>query len=97
MKVQLTVYYTDDSSGVLEMEKRPGYHPDSVGVLAQGVLVAEKTGKKVAKIGRSKVNPFSTKDHLVVVDNLRTRQQVLDDLSSKVQPMAEEYKPLYLR
>jgi hypothetical protein len=46
MKVQLTTYYADGSSGITEIEKPAGAHPDSISVLAEGLLVAEKNWQK---------------------------------------------------
>ncbi len=77
MKVKLTVFYEDNSSGIIEIEKPAGAHPDSVLTAAKGISVAEQSGKRVARIGLSKVNPFSKPDGpLVIDDNLLTRQDV---------------------
>ncbi|HSX25108.1 MAG TPA: hypothetical protein VLG69_04035 [Candidatus Andersenbacteria bacterium] len=77
MKVDLTVYYTDGSSGIVTIEKPPGAHPDSIATLFEGVAEAERSGKEVSKIGRSKVNPFSAPPGpLVIDDNLVTRAEV---------------------
>ena len=78
MKVKLTVFYTDGSSGVIEIDKPPGAHPDSPLTAARGILVAERTGKRVARIGRSKVNPFSKPGQaLDIVDNFLKREEVI--------------------
>jgi hypothetical protein len=96
MKVSLTVYYTDGSSGITEFEKPPGHHPTSLGVMAEGLLEAEKGGKKVLKIGTSKVNPFSKPgSSLVINDNLQTREQLLELLKKMMIPLPEKYLPLY--
>ena len=96
MKVQLTVYYEDGSSGIIEIEKPPGAHPDSVMVTAEGLLAAEANGKRVSRIGRSKVNPFSKPGGpLVIDDQLSTRQSVLEQLSKASIPMHDKYRPLY--
>ncbi len=96
MKILLTVYYADGSSGITEFEKPSGHHPDSLGVMAEGILEAEKTGRTVLKIGRSKVNPFSKPGTpLVFQDNLSTRDQVLETLKKMCRPMPEKFKPLY--
>ncbi|MSU55386.1 MAG: hypothetical protein EXS46_02485 [Candidatus Taylorbacteria bacterium] len=74
MKLGLTTYYEDGSSGITKIKKPAGAHPDSIMVIAEGILAAEKTGKRVSKIGRLKVNPFSNpKTGLVIDDNLVTR------------------------
>lgn len=96
MKMQLTVYYDGGSSGIIEFEKPAGAHPDSINAIAEGLLVAEKTGKRVSKIGRSKVNPFSSpKTGLVIEDNLFTRDQVLKTLQLYQRPLEDKYKPLF--
>lgn len=59
MKLNLTVFYTDGTSGIIEIEKPPGAHPESNMTMQAGVQEAEKGGKVVAKIGRSKINPHS--------------------------------------
>lgn len=95
MKVNLTVFYEDDSSDIIEIEKPAGAHPDSVMTAAEGLLVAEQTGKRVARIGRSKVNPFSKPNGpLVIDDNLLTRQDVLRQLENDSE--RGRYKSLYL-
>lgn len=96
MKVKLTVFYEDESSGIIEIEKPAGAHPDSILVAVEGLLVAEQTGKRVTKIGRSKANPFSRPGgSLVIDDNLVTRQQVLETLRQSMIPMGDKYKSLY--
>ena len=97
MEVQLTVFYQDGSSGIIEFEKPGGAHPESIMVAAEGLLVAEATGKRVARIGWSKVNPFSNPKNgpLVIDDNLVARQDVLEQLSKGLIPMPDRYKSLY--
>ena len=96
MKVNLTVYYEDNSSEIIEIEKPRGAHPDSIGTIAKGVLVAEKTGKRVSKIGRSKMNPFSIPAGKPVIDdNLLSRKEVLENLRVSVNPMPDKYTSLY--
>lgn len=96
MKLQLTTYFEDGSSGMTEIEKPAGAHPDSIMVIAEGLLEAEKTGKRVSRIGRSKVNPFSSpKTGLVIDDNLVTREEALKTLRLSMSPMKKEYEPLF--
>lgn len=96
MKVQFTTYFEDGTSGITEFEKPPGYHPSSIGVMAFGVLEAEKTGKTVARIGISKVNPYSSPGaKLVINEDLLTREEVLKVLRKSLRPMKEEFKPLF--
>lgn len=96
MKLQLTTYYEDGSSEITEIEKPAGAHPDSMMVIAEGLLAAEKSGKKVSRIGRSKINPFSSPNtKLVIDDNLITRDQVLEALQLAIRPMKKEYEPLF--
>lgn len=77
MKLNLTVFYTDGTSGIIEIEKPPGAHPESNMTMQAGVQEAEKGGKVVAKIGRSKINPHSVPGKkLVIEDDLVTREQV---------------------
>ena len=45
MKVKLTVFYDDDSSGIIEIENPAGAHPDSLATLVEGVITAERCGK----------------------------------------------------
>lgn len=47
MKLTRTVYFTDGTSGIVEFEKPPGAHPDSVLTAVTGINEAEKTGKTV--------------------------------------------------
>lgn len=83
MKVKLTVYYEDGTDGVIEIEKPAGAHPDSVMTAATGLIKAEKTGKRVAKIGRSKAYDYSspTSPHNLFIDDglVIPRQKVLDE------------------
>ena len=81
MKVRYTVYWEDGSSGIIEIEKPAGSHPDSISALAEGVRAAESCGKRVAKIGRSKINPLSKPGGpLVIDDNLLTREYIRGQL-----------------
>lgn len=98
MKIQLTTHFEDGTSGITEFEKPPGTRPDSIVVIAEGLLEAEKTGKKVARIGRSKVNPFSSPGNpFVINENLVTRADALKTLEMAISPMKDKYKPLFLR
>jgi len=94
MKMTLSVYYTDGTSGMIEFEKPPGAHPDSMAAVLEGLLTAEKTGKIVARIGREFVNPFSKPPGPLVIDDQRviTRDQLLSDLK-KYSP--HEYERLF--
>lgn len=95
MKVKLTVYYEDGSSGIIEIDKPAGAHPDSIVTAAEGLLVAERSGKRVTKIGRSEINPFSKLGRpLVIDDHLVTRQQVLEALKGTTEENGR-YKSLY--
>ena len=82
MKTSMTVYYTDGSSGVIECENSPGAHPDSMMALLEGLLTAEKTGKTVARIGRSRVNPLSKPPRPLIIDDssVVTRDHLMDEL-----------------
>lgn len=55
MKIKYTVYYKDGSSGIVEIEKPPGAHPDSMMALKVGIKEAEFTGKTVDRIGRTRI------------------------------------------
>ncbi|MBW2688304.1 MAG: hypothetical protein JRC99_00045 [Deltaproteobacteria bacterium] len=49
-----TVHYTDDSSGIVELERPPGAHPDSTKALVLAIKKAEAlSGVEVERIGRS--------------------------------------------
>lgn len=51
MILKKTVYYEDGStSKLVEFEKPPGYHPQSIGTLRCCLTEAEKNGKIVFKI-----------------------------------------------
>lgn len=77
MKIELTVHYTDGTSGIIYIEKPSGAHPDSIMTMMAGVQEAEINGRVVSKIGRSKVNPFSVPGKpLVIEDNFVTRDKV---------------------
>jgi uncharacterized protein YbbC (DUF1343 family) len=96
MKLQLATYFDDDTSGITEIEKPPGAHPDSILVVAEGLLEAEKFGKRVSRIGRSTVNPFSVPGLPFVLDEqLSTREDILKTLRVAMSPMKERYKPLF--
>lgn len=96
MEVQYTTYFEDGTSGITKLEKPPGAHPDSLLALIEGLLVAEKTGKKVLRIGRSKVNALSVAPNpLVIDDDLRTREQILEDLKVAMRPISEKYEILF--
>jgi len=78
MKIKMSVYYTDGSNNVIEFEKPPGAHPDSIRAIYEGLLMAEGTGKSVVKIGREYVNPFSKPPgKLVVNDELLITRELL--------------------
>lgn len=80
-----------------EIEKPADAHPDSIAVIAEGLLEAEKTGKRVSRIGMLKVNPFSSpKTALVIDDNLFTREDVLRILRMAMSPMKKGYESLFL-
>ncbi len=83
MHVQLTVLYEDGTSGIVVIENPPGAHPDSVLTAITGLVEAEKSGKRVARIGRSKVNPFSTPGKPLVIDDslVITREELLRNLT----------------
>lgn len=59
MKISYTVYFNGwgyedlETSGVVEIEKPPGAHPDSYCALLAAVKEAERTGKIVDRIGRT--------------------------------------------
>jgi hypothetical protein len=96
MKIGLTTYYEDGTSGITEIERPAGAHPDSIMVIAEGLLAAEKQGKRVARIGRSKVNPCSRPGtRLIIDDNLVTRDEALKILRSAMDPMKKEYETLF--
>jgi hypothetical protein len=81
---------------MIEIEKPAGAHPESIMVAAEGLLVAEYAGKKVARIGYSKINPFSRPGGpLVINDKLMTRQELLAMLKESSVPMEDKYKSLY--
>lgn len=50
MKMSLTVYYQDGSSGIVEFEKPPGAHPESVLAINACLRAARFTGKEPARI-----------------------------------------------
>lgn len=93
----MTVHYADGSSGILEFEKPPGAHPDSIAAIAEGILVAEKNGKRVERIGRSFINPFSSPERgpLVIEENLITRDEALQTLQLACRPMNKRYASLF--
>lgn len=96
MRLALTVYYDDGSSGIVEIEKPAGAQPDSILAIVEGLLEAEKGGKTVSRIGRSNVNPFSTPGSALVIDNsLVTRAAALETLRRSCNPMPERYQPLF--
>jgi hypothetical protein len=55
MKMTIPVSYTDGTSEMLEFEKPPGAHPESMKAVLTGLLIAERSGKTVATIGRESV------------------------------------------
>lgn len=52
MKKKYTVYFTDGSSNIIEIEKPAGAHPDSPCALKEVLTCAEHTGKTVTRAGR---------------------------------------------
>lgn len=65
MIVTFAVYYEDGTSGVVNFEKPPGYHPDSaaVGFLAAQVAVTgTNSGKVCVKTSRTKVHIINLTD-----------------------------------
>lgn len=54
MTITYTVYFTDGTSGTVTIERPAGAHPDSNMALAAAVLEAERTGKRVSRLGRSR-------------------------------------------
>ena len=97
MKVKLLVCFEDGSSEIVEIEKSAGAHPDSIATIVDGILEAEKFGKQVSKIGRSKINPFSSPPRKLVIDDSQiiTREKALEILSVKARPIPDKYAPLY--
>ncbi|HTE48614.1 MAG TPA: hypothetical protein VK675_01775 [Candidatus Paceibacterota bacterium] len=96
MKLQLVTLFEDGSSGITEIERPAGALPDSILVIAEGLLAAEKSGIKVSKIGLAKINPFSSpQTKLVIEDNLVSRDQALKTLQQAMRPMKDRYRPLY--
>ena len=80
MKIEFVVYYTDDSSEVICFEKQPGCHPDSPGVAWSCVTLAERTGKRVLRLGRQKPNPHSRPGQKVVFSGrLSSRDEVASE------------------
>jgi hypothetical protein len=76
MQVTYTAYYTDGTSGTVTCEKPPGAHPDSFKALQAGIVEAERLGKTVAKLGRSRL-AFG-----VILDgDLPTREQIMDGMA----------------
>ena len=78
----MSVYYTDGANGMVEFENPPGAHPDSIMALLEGLLTAEKTGRTVARIGRSRVNRFSKPPRPLIIDDssVVTRDHLMDEL-----------------
>lgn len=54
MKIDYTVYFEDGSSKIVNCEKPAGAHPTSIMAMRAGVTEAEKTGKRVKTIARTK-------------------------------------------
>ena len=69
----------------------------SIQVIAEGLLEAEKFGKRVSRIGTQRVNPSSGPGTVLVIDDdlLFTREQVLKTLQWAISPMKEKYAPLF--
>lgn len=96
MKLKLTTYFRDGTSGITEIENPPGANPDSIVVIAVGLLEAEKTGKRVLKIGRTMIDPFSKPSNPVIIeDNLITREHALETLKMAISPMRKEFEILF--
>lgn len=55
MIVNYTTYFEDGTSDVTAIEKPAGAHPDSVAAVRAAIKEAERAGKRVARIGRSRV------------------------------------------
>ena len=78
MKITKVVYFTDGSSEIIEFEKPPGSHPDSLVAFYEGIKSAEKTGKLVKEI--STVTMFRG---LPLDSNKFTRDKVMNSMEVK--------------
>src|SRR3989344_6926040 len=72
MKIEMTVFYEDGTSGVIEFEKPAGAHPDSISALTEGVRVAEGCGKRVQN------RPVQNKPLLQARRTARHRRKLAD-------------------
>ncbi len=77
MKIIYAVRYTDGTTGAVELEKPPGAHPTSIDAAVAAILAAEKTGKRVDRLGWA--NPRgSVSVGILFEDITRSRAEVLE-------------------
>ncbi|MBI5003775.1 hypothetical protein HZC00_01640 [Candidatus Kaiserbacteria bacterium] len=92
MKLTFVAYFSDGTSKIVEFEKPPGAHPESVSAAMAALEVAETTGKRVDRIGRSNINPSSKPPGpLEVNENLTTRGDLLERFKTDAPQRYEEY------
>ena len=78
MLQRLTAKYTDGSTGIVEFEKPPGAHPQSVMAYRAGLIAAERLGRTVDQMSRSVTIKRRDMPPAIIEVDVMSREEILN-------------------